>query len=171
MSIYKNIYETNLDEMKKYSLFIFCLILFRLNIFAQLVPGFTIPDTVCVNQLFNIINTTTGGSSYFWNFCSGNLSNNPIGLNMGNLGSVSGPVYSAILKEGSNYYVFISNYSNGTLTRLSFGNSLINTPVSTNLGNLGVLQQYIEGIQIKKDSVTGNWYGFISVSYTHLRAH
>ena len=147
--------------MKKHSLFIFCLILFRLNILAQVVPGFTIPDTICVNQQFNIVNTTTGGSSYYWNFCSGNLSNNPIGLNMGNLGSVSQPVFSAIAKDGNNYYVFITNILNGTLTRLSFGNSLINTPIATNLGSLGALSMYIEGIQIKKDTLTANWYGLV----------
>ena len=147
--------------MKKHSLFIFCLILFRLNIFAQLVPGFNIPDTVCVNQTFTIQNTTTGGSTYYWNFCSNNLTNNPVGVNLGNLGSLNEPVYSSFAKDGNNNYVFITNYLDGTLTRLNFGNSLLNTPVAANLGTLGVMGHYTEGIQVKKDSLTGNWYAYI----------
>lgn len=124
--------------------------------------NFIIPDTVCVNQNFTIQNTTLCGSSYYWNFCSGSISNTPLGLNLGNLGTLSQPVFSSIAKDGNNYYVFISNDWTGTLTRLSFGNSLINTPVATNLGSFGgALAQYIQGIQIKKDSISGNWYGFI----------
>ena len=129
--------------------------------FINPVANFSCPDTICVNTSFTIQNLTTCGSTYYWNFCSGNLSTNPIGTNIGNLGTLSMPVYSAIVKDGSNYFVFITNHSSGTLTRLSFGNSLNNVPVATNLGSLGMLSMYIEGIQIKKDSLTGNWYGLI----------
>lgn len=142
----------------------FLIILLLLNSYFSFNQNanFIIPDTVCVNQSVNIQNTSIGAITNYWNFCSGNLAAMPIGLNIGNLGSLSGPVYTAIAKDGNNYYVFITNYTNGTLTRLSFGNSLINAPVATNLGNLGgVLGGYLEGIQIKKDSVSGIWYGLI----------
>ena len=120
-------------------------------------------DTVCVNENITIQNTSTGGTTYYWNFCSTNLSSNPLGVNLGNLGNLNRPVYSAIAKDGNDYFVFITNYQNGTLTRLAFGNSLTNNPVATNLGNLGgVLLVNIEGIQIKKDPASGNWYGQIA---------
>ncbi|MCX6232249.1 MAG: gliding motility-associated C-terminal domain-containing protein [Bacteroidetes bacterium] len=125
------------------------------------VASFIIPDTVCVNQNVTIQNTSIGGSTYYWNFCSGNLSNIPNGINLGNLGSLNLPVYSAIAKDGNNYYMFITNHSGGSITKLSFGNSLINNPVATNLGNLGIMSSYIEGIQVKKDG-NGNWYGIIA---------
>ncbi|MEI8048077.1 MAG: SBBP repeat-containing protein, partial [Bacteroidota bacterium] len=134
----------------------------------NVVADFNLPDTVCVNQNISIQNTSTGGSSYYWNFCSGNLSTVPIGVNLGNLGSLNGPVYSALAKDGDNYFVFITNENDGTLTRLGFGNSLINTPIATNLGTLGdVLQIHIEGIQIKKDILSGNWYGLIAGGQTN----
>jgi len=126
------------------------------------VASFEIPDTLCVNADVTIQNTSTGGSLYYWNFCSGNLAITPIGLNLGNTGVLNGPVYSAIANDGNNYYVFITNVNDGTLTRLSFGNSLINVPVSTNLGKLGYLLKNIEGIQIKRDNLTGNWFGLIA---------
>lgn len=127
------------------------------------VANFIIPDTVCVNQSISIQNTSTGSTSYYWNFCSGNLASAPIGLNMGNIGFLDRPVYSAIAKDGNDYFVFITNNSDGSLTRLAFGNSLTNIPQSINLGNLGVMGQNIEGIQIKKDIVTGNWFGLIVI--------
>ncbi len=127
------------------------------------VASFIIPDTVCLSENVTVQNTSTGGTTNYWNFCSTNLSNVPIGANLGNLGSLNRPVYSTIAQEGNNYFVFITNYQNGTLTRLSFGNSLTNTPVSTNLGSLGgILLINIEGIQIEKDPASGNWYGQIA---------
>lgn len=51
---------------------------------------FKIPDTVCVNQNFTIQNLSTGGSTYYWNFCSGNLLNTPISQNLGNQGNLNG---------------------------------------------------------------------------------
>jgi len=146
--------------MKKYYIF-FCLLSFNLTVFSQ-VANFNIPDTVCVNQGITIQNTSTGGGSFYWSFCSGNLATTPLGSNLGNLGSLNNPVYSAIAKDGNEYYVFISNIRDGSITRLAFGNSLTNAPVAVNLGNLGVMGLYIEGIQIKKDNLTGNWIGLVS---------
>jgi gliding motility-associated-like protein len=126
------------------------------------VANFILPDTVCVKQDISIQNTSAGGTSWYWNFCSGNLANTPIGLNLGNLGSLNGPVYSALAKDGNDFFVFITNVHDGTLSRLAFGNSLTNTPVAVNFGTLGVMMKNIEGIQIKKDSLTGNWFGLVA---------
>ncbi len=126
------------------------------------IAAFTCPDTVCTNQNITVQNNSLEASSYYWNFCSGNLTNNPLGINMGNLGSLNGPVYSDIIKDGNNYYVFLTNHYDGTITRLAFGNSLINAPIATNLGNLGVLSNMLEGIQINLDNVTNNWYGIVT---------
>lgn len=146
---------------RKLCLLITSFLLFNSNLPGQ-VADFVIPDTVCIYDDISIQNKSTGGSTFYWNFCSGNLAQTPISINLGNTGSLNGPVYSAIANDGNDYYVFITNVNDGTLTRLSFGNSLINAPVATNLGKLGVLLKNIEGIQIKKDSLTGNWFGLIA---------
>ena len=137
------------------------LLLFNIAVNGQ-VANFSMPDSVCVSQDILIQNTTTGGTTYYWNFCSGNLATTPVGVNLGNLGALNGPVYSALAKDGAEFFVFITNVNNGTLTRLAYGNSLVNNPVAVNLGSLGVLLKNIEGIQIKKDSITGNWFGLIA---------
>lgn len=141
--------------------FTFFLLLYNLPVASQ-VADFTIPDTVCVNKDILVKNTSVGASTYYWNFCSGNLAADPAGVNLGNSGALNGPVYSALAKDGTNFYAFITNVNDGTLTRLSFGNSLTNQPAGINLGSLGVLMKNIEGIQIEKDSTTGNWFGLIA---------
>lgn len=138
-----------------------CLVFINISGYSQ-EAGFICPDTVCVNEDINIQNLSSGGSTFYWNFCSGNLATSPTGVNLGNTGNLNGPVYSAIAKDGENYFVFITNVNDGTLTRLFFGHNLTGTPVATNLGTLGELEKNIEGITITKDSATGNWFGMIA---------
>lgn len=138
-----------------------CLVFINISGYSQ-EAGFICPDTVCVNEDINIQNLSSGGSTFYWNFCSGNLATSPTGVNMGNTGNLNGPVYSAIARDGDNYFVFITNVNDGTLTRLFFGHNLTGTPVATNLGTLGELEKNIEGITITKDSATGNWFGMIA---------
>jgi gliding motility-associated-like protein len=144
--------------MKSILRFIIIICLETGNCNSQTIASFICPDTVCVNQSFTIQNTSTGGSTYYWNFCSGNINTNPQALNLGNPGNLYGPVYTTIAKDGANYYVFITNNWGGTITRLDFGNSLLNIPVSINLGNLGgVIPTSIEDFQLINEN--GTWYG------------
>ena len=64
-----------------------------------------------------------------------------------------------ILDDNGNYYGFVSNYNGGHLIRLNYGNSLLNTPTAQDLGNLGVIPPYAEGIQVKK--FNGKCYAFV----------
>jgi gliding motility-associated-like protein len=117
------------------------------------VAGFTAPDTVCVNAPVNITNTTTGASTYLWNFCSGGIFNPPQVDNLGNPGgTMNVPVFMATAKEGNDYYGFFTNNTQ-SLVKLFFGNSLLNTPVATNMGNFGgELPLNTESLQIIQDA-------------------
>jgi hypothetical protein len=100
------------------------------------IPSFTIPDTVCVNTPVNITNTSTGATNYFWNFCVGGINSVPSAQNLGTFGGLlSQPVFSDIVEDNGNYYVFVVDFYQGALTRLDFGTSLLNTPTATNLPN------------------------------------
>jgi hypothetical protein len=123
---------------------------------------FSTPDTVCLNTPVVITNTSTSASSYYWNFCVGDINTPPSAVNIGNPGSLSAPVFMDYVYTNGNYYAFVTNYSSGNLVRLNFGNSLLNTPTSVNLGNYGGILQFgsaIEGIQIVQNE--GNWYAII----------
>ena len=120
--------------------------------------SFTSPDTVCVNAPVTITNTSTGASSYYWNFCVANVNTPPAGVNFGNLNKLfQAPVYIDYVYDNGNYYGFMTNNYPGNLLRLDFGNSLLNTPSVTDLGTVGgVIPGNTEGIQIVKSA--GNWY-------------
>lgn len=116
------------------------------------------PDTVCVNEPVNITNAASNATNYFWNFCAGNSFSAPTGVNLGNLGNtLAYPVFSDIVTDNGNYYLFVSNNWPGGLVRMDFGNSLLNTPVAVPLGNVGgVVINTIQGLQVVKNE--GKWY-------------
>jgi gliding motility-associated-like protein len=65
------------------------------------------------------------------------LNNVPVATNLGNVGNLSYPVGLFLLKDGANYHAFVTNRNSHSITRLDFGTSPANSPVGTNLGNIG----------------------------------
>lgn len=130
------------------SITLFC----SMSVVAQQ-ASFTTPDTVCINEPVNIVNTSTGGTAFYWNFCAGSLYQSPEVTNFGNPGSAFNiPVFAETAKEGNDYYTFVIN--NGrSLVRMAFGNSLLNTPTIQNLGDFsGAIPPQTEGLQIVNDA-------------------
>ena len=128
---------------------------------CNLTADFEIPDTVCVNTPVTINNLTTGGSTYYWNFCSGSILSDPIGSNIGNPGNLlNAPVYITLIKDAGTCYSFITNRGTTSVIRYNHGNSFSNNPVSwTDLGSFGMINDSILGIKICHDN--GQWIGFI----------
>ncbi len=130
---------------------------------SQLVynASFTAPDTVCVNSPVALTNQSTNASTYYWSFCAADVNTAPIAANLGNIGNnLSLPVFTDIVSDNGNYYVFVVNHSPAGLVRLDFGNSLLNTPTSVNLGNFGnIIPNLSEGIQVVKNQ--NKWYALI----------
>ncbi len=140
----------------------------QLTISGQPVVNFTLPDSSCVGTQINITNLTTGGSTFYWNFCSGNTNFDPTGINIGNPGDLLDvPTYITLVKDGNDCYSFISCQVAGVI-RYYHGTSFSHNPISwTNLGKFGILGDLPEGIQIKKEN--GNWYGFVCNNTTLMR--
>jgi len=65
------------------------------------------------------------------------ISNPPICTNLGNIGNLSGPTGIQAIEENGIWYLFVTNANSSTLSVLNFGNSLLNTPTGTNIGNPG----------------------------------
>jgi gliding motility-associated-like protein len=144
-------------------------LLFVLSSGAQTVaPGFIAPDTVCINHPFSVQNTSIGATNYYWSFCSASLTQEPTIENLGGFsGTFNQPVFLDYVFTNNKYYGFVSDYRGGNLIRLDFGNSLLNTPVPTNLGNFGGLLPSgvgAEGIQVVQNE--GKWYLIIVSGYT-----
>jgi gliding motility-associated-like protein len=93
-----------------------------------------------------------------------NFTTVPLGINLGNLGNLNMPVGIGEINDAGNWYLFITNNGDGTLTRLSFGNSLLNTPTSQNIGNPGGILNNPRDISFIRfcDGIKGyvvNWTG------------
>lgn len=128
------------------------------NTCVTTVADFEMPDTVCVNTPVHIVNTSANGTNFYWNFCSGSLSSASVTNNITSP-NLSMPVFTDIVQEGNNFYVFVVNHS-GSLARMSFGNSLLNAPTITNLGSFGgIIPVQAEGLEIQKDG--SNWIGYL----------
>ena len=129
---------------------------------GSVTAGFTVPDTVCTNSLVQITNTSAGASNYYWSFCEASLSSIPNAVNLGNPGGLlNGPVFTDLaLDISGNFFVLAVNNYTSEVTRMNFGNSLLNIPVVDNLGNFaGAIPQNAEGIQL--ENVNGNWTAII----------
>lgn len=99
---------------------------------------FTAPDTVCIRQPITMKPVDTSASSYYWSFCSGFLMDRPSGVLLGTTFGINSATDIEISKNSDgNYYGFFINRTTPEFIRLNFGNSLSNTPTTTNLGNLG----------------------------------
>ncbi len=89
--------------------------------------------------------------------------NVPLGVNLGNFGGIIPPQTEGIQirKDGTNWYGFVvggNGSANARIVRLDFGASLTNTPIATNLGNIGNMNWSTE-YQLLKDG--NNWYGLV----------
>jgi len=128
---------------------------------GSVICDFTFKDTVCKNTPVTITNLSQGASTYFWSFCSGTPLSFPSGISSGPLPSrLHLPLGITLVQEGNNYYSFITNSGDSTILRVTFLNSLINTPTYDILQVPGILTKYIFGIQVKNEN--GIWYGFVT---------
>lgn len=149
--------------VRKFILIIFCTIGFSYTLTGQGFQ-FTMPDSICTDDTLPIINTTNA-NNHHWSFCNKQsittIPTIPTAVNTNHFnGQLNTSVFTTPVFDGSNYYLFITNYSNNSLTRVKYGNSYLNTPTSTNLGNFSnQLPSRIEGVQIKKEN--NLWYGFV----------
>jgi gliding motility-associated-like protein len=137
-------------------------ILFILNTFKGYPQAsFEVKDTICNNDSVYIINTSRQADTYYWSFCSGNLTYTPEGETLQNQEYLIDPAFIDIVKDNNGYYAFITNRSNSTLIRYYFGNNLLSVPEMYNLGNFdGIIPEYAQGVQVVKDN--NIWYAFIT---------
>ncbi len=144
--------------MKKSILFLVVLLLTIIQAKAQCPTAIALfPDSACAGSAIQFTGVSTGNNlTSEWDFNASDLRTNPTGSlilnNPSGLGSGLGIDFSI---ENGNYYAFSINTS-GILTRYEFGNSINNIPITTTIGNLGILANCVD-FRILFDN--GNWYG------------
>ncbi|MES2374302.1 MAG: gliding motility-associated C-terminal domain-containing protein [Bacteroidota bacterium] len=88
------------------------------------------------------------------------LTNTPILTNWGNLGNMGYPHDIYLFKDVNNWYGFVANYRNSTITRFSFGTNFNNPPAATNLGSFNGLLLGPTGLCAINDN--GTWRLFVT---------
>jgi len=147
--------------MKRKICILFALLGTFTNLHAQVVANFSLPDTVCIGNLISITNLTTGGSTYYWNFCSGNAASDPVCSVMSNTsGYLADPSYITLAMDGQKCYSFVTNQATKSITRFYHGLSYSKDPSPLSISNItyNLFTDSIEGIQVKNDN--GHWFGF-----------
>ncbi|HPS62526.1 MAG TPA: gliding motility-associated C-terminal domain-containing protein, partial [Bacteroidales bacterium] len=127
------------------------------------VADFTIPDTVCEDNPVVISNVQpVNATSYQWNFCTGNASGVPDGVNIGNPNQdLNAPGFLTMVRDSVEFYTFITSIGNARVERCYFGGDITQYPISSvNLGDFGHLTAAVRGIQVAKDN--GSWYGLVA---------
>lgn len=116
----------------------------------------------CKGELVNFTNTSTGASSYFWDFCSGdNLNQQPTSERILNGENIGSPFDLKVISYQDEYYGFLANNANAELKRLDFGTSISNTPALVNVGvPSGATLSKAGGIDIENEG--GNFYGLMT---------
>lgn len=120
---------------------------------------FSFNSNVCKEEQIRLTNLSSNADYYQWDFCSGDFEVDGIELNITSF-NISRNTGFQILFDGINWYGFVLDRSANGLYRLNFGNSILNTPSITNLGDLSGALVNPEALVITKN-INGNWVGFI----------
>jgi len=151
--------------------FLFILTFKNFLIYGQDINAdFILPTSICVGETVFISNITTGGNSFYWNFCSGDANTSPVGINIGNFYNLLNiPTYVTLIKDKDSCFSFVSNQGIPGLVRYYHGASYKNNPIYGEiLGNFGgMITSNMEGLQILNDK--GIWYGFIACDNNIIR--
>lgn len=151
--------------MYKFSFFF--LLMLNYTVHGQIISA----DTVCVgtNVTFQ---TPAQGRSFTWSFeTSPNIT--PVVPPSATLITTGGllnlPSIFCMANENGNWYTFVTNYSANNIVRLNYGTSPTNTPTLVSLGTFGMTGGIAGGIDVVKDDITGNWFGFVANGTQLLR--
>ncbi len=124
------------------------------------IADLTVPVTACIDERIEPINNSMNADSYEWDFCLGDfqvLKNNTDAATVTGLSNGYG---YRLVEDNGQWFGFAVSQTGSKLFRLDFGNSPLNTPAITDLGDPGGLLVFPHEIDLIKDG--GLWYGFVT---------
>ena len=129
------------------------------KVLAQIpVADFNLPSPLCLNQQVKPSNVSSQATNYQWDFCSGDLSQQPHASVLNNSNGGYGTRVKMIESDGRFFGFFISAGTRD-LFRLDFGSNLSNSPGMTDLGNMGLNSNQLRAIDVIEEN--GLYFGFI----------
>ncbi len=126
--------------------------------------NFTYDATICQNESLTLSNTSTGASSYHWDFCEGDLSVTPSSSVYGSVG-FNDKLGISMEEADGEIYAFITDYGSNLVYRLSYGTDVTNEdPLIESLGSISGLNGAYDVDLIEDDGV---WYGYVVSQVTN----
>ena len=120
---------------------------------------FSVVASVCLEQDISLVNSSTDATSYFWDFCVGDLGETPTATNVLNNSSLGTTSQLTVVEDGGNFYAFFLDRTVKRLYRLDFGNSL--DEPSPSLVNMGVIDNSLtQPFAMEMVMEGGTWYAF-----------
>jgi PKD repeat protein len=141
-------------------IFVIILLFISNSSLAQVTADFNSPIVGCLNENIFLENTSMNAEKYEWDFCVGDLESNSLEIIRESDGNLSVPVGASFVRFKGNWYGFVTNIDNNTITKLNFGESLENSPVISNMGNLGNTLESPQDVKAVEDG--NNIYMFVS---------
>ncbi len=121
---------------------------------------FDLPSTICTNMRIDLSSKIKNQDDYYWHFCAGDLTRDPVVSNITSPSSVLSPSHTKLLRQGKQFFSFHVN-GNGDLIRTDFDKNMDLTS-STNLGDLnGIMPTIATSIDVFQNPSTGDWFGLI----------
>src|SRR5688572_21479126 len=149
-------------KMRKINLVTGLLLVFSHFVHGQCpTAGFSMPDSACAGNSFQLTNTSTGGQSYYWDLCPGDLETSPISFtDLPASPNLANAQQMVSVTDNGNYYLFIANYSGNNLLRYDFGTSTDNNPTVHDYGSFGGSLNGPHAVDVINDS--GTWYALVA---------
>ncbi len=121
---------------------------------------FVVQSSACVNERVEIINTSTNGDAFEWDFCLGDFQNLISNTEPSAITGLSGGFGYRLVEDNGQWFGFAVSQGGSKIFRLDFGDSPTNIPSVTDLGTLGGLLAFPHEIELFNDD--GTWYGFVT---------
>ncbi len=128
---------------------------------------FSTKETICIQESLILKNLSKNNIvKYEWDFCNANLSDNASIINIDTLFSAVNPLDLSPVFDGVRWVAFAVGTGSNNLYRLDFVNGLEKKPITTDLGNLGLVLNSPNRIKIVKED--NNWFGIVTNSNNNL---
>ncbi|ADR22208.1 hypothetical protein MATR_01510 [Marivirga tractuosa] len=130
------------------------------QLFAQVSADFNLPSEVCLEQQFQLENTSVNADNYEWDFCFEDFSTLTPSFDSFSSSGLSLPFEARIIQSDTSSFVFIPNRNGNTIRRYHVSNDFNTIYSENNVENINSYFQ--EPISIDIKHINNKWIGFAS---------
>ena len=124
------------------------------------IPDFNLPSEICLEEQFELENTSVNIANVEWDFCINDLKELPKnGIELIDF-DINNSIAFRLLNSGNNYFGFSFDRNSDEFYRLDFGDNPSSIPTINNLGNIDGLFNGPVAIDFIKEN--DDWFGLVA---------